>query len=675
MKKPVLVIMAAGMGSRYGGLKQIDPIDEQGNIIMDFSIFDAKRAGFEKVVFIIKKENEADFKEVIGNRIKDVIDAEYAFQDLHNLPEGYEVPVGREKPWGTAHAVLSCMDVVDGPFAVINADDYYGRDAFIKIYDFLSKTEDDDKYRYAMVGYQLENTLTENGHVARGVCSVDENGYLTKVVERTRIERKGEGAAFTEDDGESWVELPKDAIVSMNMWGFTKSFLEETKAGFAAFLEEGLKINPLKCEYFLPTVVSNLLSKEKATVTVLTSNDKWYGVTYKQDKPVVMNAIKGMKDKGIYPQQVWCGIGEALNAFQFDGIAMSAVRYGSGHINDTYLVELRKTDGTDGRVIMQRMNNSIFEEPEQLMENILGVTSFLRERIVENGGNPDRETLNVIPTKEGKAFYVDLEGKYWRSYIFIEDAKGYDQVETIEDFYESAVAFGNFQRLLADYPAETLHETIKGFHDTKARFEVFKKAVADDVCGRVASVEDEINFFLEREEVANVFGDLLAKGEIPLRVTHNDTKLNNVMIDDATRKGICVIDLDTVMPGLAMNDFGDSIRFGASTAAEDEKDLSKVWCDMELFAAYTKGFIEGCAGKLTSKEIGLLPMGAKVMTYECGMRFLTDYLQGDVYFKVHRAGQNLDRARTHIKLIQDMETKWNIMNEIVKKCAVMVLTS
>ena len=667
MQKPVLVIMAAGMGSRYGGLKQIDPIDEHGNIIMDFSIFDAKRAGFEKVVFIIKKENEADFKEVIGDRIKDVIDVEYAFQDLHNLPEGYEVPEGRVKPWGTAHAVLSCIDVIDGPFAVINADDYYGRDAFIKIYDFLSKTEDDDKYRYAMVGYQLENTLTENGHVARGVCSVDENNYLTKVVERTRIERKGDGAAFTEDDGESWVTLPKDTIVSMNMWGFSKSFLQETKAGFAAFLEEGLKTNPLKCEYFLPTVVSNLLSDEKATVTVLTSKDKWFGVTYKEDKQVVMDAIQSMKEQGIYPQEVWCGSGEALSAFQLDGVAMSMERYGSGHINDTYLVRTRKADGTDGRVIMQRMNTNIFTEPEQLMENILGVTSFLRERIIENGGNPDRETLNVIPTKDGKSFFVDSEGKYWRSYIFIEDAMGYDQVENSEDFYQSALAFGNFQRLLADYPAESLHETIKGFHDTKARFEVFKQAVVDDVCGRAASVKEEIDFYLEREDVANVFGDMLTKKEIPLRVTHNDTKLNNVLIDDATRKGVCVIDLDTVMPGLAMNDFGDSIRFGASTAAEDEKDLGKVWCDMELFAVYTKGFIEGCAGKLTAKEIELLPMGAKVMTYECGMRFLTDYLQGDVYFKTHREGHNLDRTRTHIKLIQDMEDKWDTMNEIVRK--------
>ena len=667
MQKPVLVIMAAGMGSRYGGLKQIDPIDDQGHIIMDFSIFDAKRAGFEKVVFVIKKENEADFKEAIGNRIEKVIDVAYAYQDLHNIPEGFEVPEGRVKPWGTAHAVLSAIDLIDGPFVVINADDYYGRDAFHKIFKFLTKNQDDDKYRYAMVGYKLENTLTENGHVARGVCTIDENNFLVKVEERTRIERKGQGAAYTEDDGETWIPVATDSIVSMNLWGFSASFLKEIKNGFAAFLEEGLQKNPMKCEYFLPTVVTNLLNADKATVTVLTSQDKWYGVTYKEDKPVVVNAIKMMKENGVYPEQVWCGRGEALVNFKLKGMVMSAIPYGSGHINDTFLMTLRKDDGSEGRVIMQRMNDAIFTQPEELMENILHVTSYLREVIIQNGGDPERETLNVIQTKDDKPYFIDSEGNYWRCYIFIEDARTYDQVESVEDFYQSAVAFGNFQRLLADYPAETLHETIKGFHDTKARFEVFKKAVADDVCGRAASVQKEIDFYLAHEELANVFGDMLANGEVPLRVTHNDTKLNNVMIDNVTRKGICVIDLDTVMPGLAMNDFGDSIRFGASTAVEDEKDLDKVWCDMELFDAYAKGFIEGCGGKLTAKEIEALPLGAKVMTFECGMRFLTDYLQGDVYFKVHREGHNLDRTRTHIKLIQDMEEKWEVMKAIVKK--------
>lgn len=305
MKKPVLVIMAAGMGSRYGGLKQIDPIDEQGHIIMDFSIFDAKRAGFEKVVFIIKKENEETFREAIGNRVEGLMEVAYVFQDLHNIPQGFEVPEGRVKPWGTAHAVLSCIDEVDGPFAVINADDYYGRDAFQKIYDYLSTHDDDDKYRYTMVGYQLENTLTENGYVSRGVCEMNEKNELVSVTERTRIEKKEEGAAYTEDDGATWIPLPKSSIVSMNMWGFTASFLQEIKNGFPAFLEEGLKVNPMKCEYYLPKVVSDLLAADKATVTVLTSADKWYGVTYKEDKPFVVAAIKNMKETGLYPEKLW----------------------------------------------------------------------------------------------------------------------------------------------------------------------------------------------------------------------------------------------------------------------------------------------------------------------------------------------------------------------------------
>lgn len=305
MNKPVLVIMAAGMGSRYGGLKQIDPVDNEGHIIMDFSMFDAKRAGFEKVVFIIKKENEADFKEAVGDRMAKYMDVSYAFQELTNLPEGYEVPEGRVKPWGTAHAVYSAMDQIDGPFAVINADDYYGREAFELIYNYLSTHEDDDKYRYTMVGYELGKTVTDNGHVARGVCSMNEAGELVGIHERTRIEKRDGGIAFTEDDGETWTSVPAETTVSMNMWGFTNSILKEIKEGFPAFLEEGLKSNPMKCEYFLPTVVSNLLEEDRATVAVLKSADKWYGVTYKEDKPVVVAAIQKMKEEGLYPKHLW----------------------------------------------------------------------------------------------------------------------------------------------------------------------------------------------------------------------------------------------------------------------------------------------------------------------------------------------------------------------------------
>jgi CTP:molybdopterin cytidylyltransferase MocA len=305
-KKPVLVVMAAGMGSRYGGLKQIDPVGSCGEAILDYSVYDAHEAGFETVVIIIKEAIRKDFMETVGARLAQApVEIRYAYQELDALPEGYSVPEGRTKPWGTSHAVLCAKEAVDGaPFAVINADDYYGKDAFKTIYNQLSTAEDDDKYNYCMVGYEVGKTVTEHGSVARGVCSTDENGYLVEVVERTRIEKYDGGIHYTVD-GENWVELPEDTIVSMNMWGFTASFLEEIGKGFAAFLDNALANNPLKGEYFLPTVVQNLLSADQARVKVMTSPDKWYGVTYAADKPVVMAALKEMTAEGKYPDGLW----------------------------------------------------------------------------------------------------------------------------------------------------------------------------------------------------------------------------------------------------------------------------------------------------------------------------------------------------------------------------------
>lgn len=305
MKKPVLVIMAAGMGSRYGGLKQIDPVDADGHIIMDFSIYDAKRAGFEKVVFIIKKAIEKEFKEGIGDRISQYMDVEYAYQELDKLPKGFLVPEGRVKPFGTGHAILSAKDIIDGPFAVINADDYYGVHAFQEIYHYLSANEDDNVYRYAMVGYILSNTLTDNGYVSRGICEMDSEGYLTGITERTHIEKREEGVEYTEDDGASWVSISPDSIASMNLFGFSASMMKELEERFPAFLEKGLQENPMKCEYFLPSVVGELIGEQKATVKVLKSTDRWYGITYKEDKQAVVDAIQKLKDEGIYPQHLW----------------------------------------------------------------------------------------------------------------------------------------------------------------------------------------------------------------------------------------------------------------------------------------------------------------------------------------------------------------------------------
>lgn len=304
-KEPILVIMAAGMGSRFGGLKQIEPISDKGEIILDFSLYGAFMAGFKKAIFVIKRENEEDFRKLIDNGAAKYMEVDYAFQQLNDLPDGYSVPEGREKPWGTAHAVMAARHLADGPIAVINADDYYGPGAFQTIYDFLEGACDGEKYSYCMVGYDIENTLTENGFVSRGVCKTSEQGFLTEITERTKIQWKDGEIVYTEDDGKTWKNLPKGTTVSMNFWGFTSSMMKEMEAGFPAALDKILAENPLKGEYFLPGVVDRLLREGKAEVKVLKSRDRWYGVTYKEDKESVVSALQSMKDKGEYPDKLW----------------------------------------------------------------------------------------------------------------------------------------------------------------------------------------------------------------------------------------------------------------------------------------------------------------------------------------------------------------------------------
>lgn len=332
--------------------------------------------------------------------------------------------------------------------------------------------------------------------------------------------------------------------------------------------------------------------------------------------------------------------------------------HGSGHINHTYLV----TTGEGRKYILQKINTDIFRNTAELMENILNVTAYLKDKILREGGDPERETMTVIPTGEGQSYYTDANGEDWRVYLCIEKITTLDQAERTEDFYESGYAFGRFQAMLADYPAGTLHETIPDFHNTPKRYQDFEKAVEQDVCGRVKSVEKEIDFIKARKDEISVLTDLLERGELPLRITHNDTKLNNILLDEKTHKAVCIVDLDTIMPGLCAYDFGDAIRFGANTAVEDEPDVSKVSLSLELYAAYAQGFLKGCGGRLTPKEIETLPMGAKTITLEQGMRFLTDYLQGDTYYHTTREGQNLDRCRTQLALVADMERKWEKMS-------------
>ena len=360
-------------------------------------------------------------------------------------------------------------------------------------------------------------------------------------------------------------------------------------------------------------------------------------------------------------------VNELLNAFVFEGEFKKSSQLFDGHINNTYIFDFENNGKTD-RYLVQELNTFVFKQPEALMNNVVGVTEYMRKKVLENGGDVKRECLQVFPAKDGKPYYIDGENRFWRCYNFISDAHSYQSVDSAETFYNAAKAFGKFQCILADFPGENLVETIPNFHNTVSRFADFKKAVGDNLSGRANQANDEIEFVLARENDCSVLIDMLNAGKLPLRVTHNDTKLNNVMFDNETNEGICVVDLDTVMPGLSLYDFGDSIRFGANTAAEDEKDISKVSLSLEYFKAYTLGYLSTAGESLTEEEIDNLAFSSKLMTLECGMRFLGDFINGDVYFKTEYPEHNLVRCRTQFALVADMEKKMEQMQKIVNDC-------
>lgn len=344
--------------------------------------------------------------------------------------------------------------------------------------------------------------------------------------------------------------------------------------------------------------------------------------------------------------------------FRFKGKAVKCERYGNGHINKTY----RVICDSGAKYILQQVNTTAFKDPVSLMKNVDMVTRYLRKRV-----SSERETLSLVPTIDGNIYVDDAKSGFWRAYDFIPGSICFERAGHTAVFYESGLAFGRFIDMLSSYPAHTLTETIPAFHDTVSRYRAFKEALSLDVCGRAGTAKKEIDFALSQEPCASLFMDLLKAGDLPLRVTHNDTKLNNVLFDSKTHTALCVIDLDTVMPGLVMNDFGDAIRCGACSGAEDERDLSRVQLDLELYEAFTNGFLEACGNNITKQEVELLPGGAKLMTLECGVRFLTDYLSGDIYFRTERPEHNLGRCRAQFKLLSDMKQKWPQMNRIVER--------
>ena len=360
-------------------------------------------------------------------------------------------------------------------------------------------------------------------------------------------------------------------------------------------------------------------------------------------------------------------LAEVVKHFKIEGKFIEAMPYGSGHINDTYLSQF-STDAGQQKYIHQRINHNIFKQPEQLMENIYRVTDHLRKKILAAGGDADRQCLTLVPATDNQCFYRSDEGNYWRTYLFIDDARTYDLIETPDHLRSAGLAFGRFQQMLADLPGEPLHETIPMFHCTPNRVRLLENSIFKDVCNRAKHVRKEIDFALDRKDEMGLLARMLEQGRLPLRVTHNDTKLNNVMIDNDSGKAICVIDLDTVMLGSALYDFGDMIRTGITTAKEDEKDLSKVMLSMPMFEALARGYCEGAGDFLTQAEIKHLVFAGKLITYTIGVRFLTDYLCGDVYFKVHNPSHNLDRCRNQFKLVEEIEANYETMQKIVDGC-------
>jgi len=701
--KPTLLILAAGLGTRYGGLKQIDPIGPNGEIIIDYSIYDAINAGFGKLVFVIRQYFESAFKKKIGSKLAcrrpgfdNLVETAYVYQEVDAIRRSSPVPRApcderRFKPWGTGHAILVAGDVIHEPFAVINADDYYGPNSFKTMAQFLAK-KDLSGNDYAMVGYTLRDTLSEYGPVSRGLCQCDEQMFLRRVTECRNIESTATGARYFEDDGTERF-LSGNEITSRNLWGFQPSIFHHLKEHFRRFLKE--RGDEKNSELFIPTVVDELVGKEKATVKVLRTNDKCFGVTCRRDAAKAARCIRQLIDQGLYPENLWeqlrnpvrnsrrCksmgqkakisngvkrDIKSIVKHFRICGELTEIRPLPRGHINDTYVLTTKKNPDKIGvRYILQRINHTVFKDPPSVMGNIVRVTEHIRSRMQRIDPGLASRQLTVIASVDDACFHKDSEGNFWRVYNFIEDAVAYDTIESAELAYEAARMFGWFQKMLVDLPGPALHESICDFHNTPKRFETFGAVLKEDTCNRAKNAKPEINFLFDNAAICDVLLNLAGKGKIPIRVTHNDTKVNNVMLDKNTNKGVCVIDLDTVMPGLSIYDFGDMIRTGTTFADEDERNLSKVDVNLPMFEVFVRGFAEQSRHFLTSTEKGHLAFAAKLITFEQFIRFLTDYLAGDVYYKVHREGHNLDRSRTQMKLVQSIIKQEGAMNEVIER--------
>lgn len=665
-----LLVLAAGLGSRYGSLKQIDSIGPSGERIIDYSIYDAQRAGFNKVVYVIRESIKEEFEKLIIKKIHLNLKIETVCQEIGSIPlNGYKVN-GRAKPWGTAHALLTASSVIDEPFIVINADDFYGSESFRIAANYLKSVQNYNNPEYALIGYKLYNTLSDYGSVSRGICQIDKNNNLISVTERTEIKKELKEIKYKDDDN-TWSNLTGDEIVSMNMFILFPSIFSYCKDYFYEFLKHN-SMNS-KAEFFLPAVIDRLVKENKIKVKVLETSGNWFGLTYPEDKFTTTKKVQKLVNEGKYPQKLWKqkipNPGLIARNFSLYGDYLQAKPLGNGHINDTFLITFNQA-GLIVPYIIRRVNSFVFKDPEIVVKNSVNAVNHIKRKLIEHEEKEiSRKVMTFIKTRDNKSYYLDENGDYWCANLYFSGSYTVDIVKTEKQAFEAAKSFGRFQKYLIDADINEYGETIKDFHNLSYRLESFEKALMLDPLGRKEQILKEVDMAEEYRYLSEKMDSMIKNKLIPRRVIHNDTKISNVLLDKSTNKGLAVIDLDTVMPGTILTDFGDMVRTFTNPASEDEKDLSKVDIRLNIFSALAKGYLNEVKEALTQNEADNLVYGAKVIIYEQFIRFLTDYILGDKYYHTSYTCQNLDRAKNQLALLQSAESKSPQMEDIVGNLA------
>lgn len=654
-----LVILAAGHARRFGRLKQVEPVGPDGETLIECSINDACQSGFGRVVLVMQREQEAAIRHAAGAAPDRRIEIASAYQDSP------AVAARQGRPWGTGHAVLCARDCVDGPFGVINADDYYGREAFAALAEFLSRPATEPP-TYCLVGYALADTLPEHGAVSRAICECDSHGRLEAIHEIGGIARRGDGSITSDEVGAARF-LKADACVSMNMWGFDSRVFALLAGEFTTFLRA--HGGSADAEFRLPSAVGSLVGHRRAAVQVVRGAGQWCGLTHAADVEGVRTRLRALHrtsapaahtDAGVEPH-----MRHVLARFGRNDLIRAAPLAG-GHIHRSYRVTIREAAG-DADYVLQRFNTRVFPAPERVTENLVRVTSHVERRLVAEGvGEVSRRVLCPVAADDGRFWVRDAEQQCWRLTRFIPGTVTRETVRSARMAEDCAAAYGRFQRMLADWTGPALHETLPDFHDTPKRFEAFDRARAADACGRAAGVRAEIDAVLARRTRAGALLDLQARGLVPRRIVHNDAKAANVLFDADTMQPLCVIDLDTVMPGLSLYDFGDMVRSMTCAGSEDDADASTIEANPALFEALARGYLAEAGPMLTAAERAHLVAAGQLITLEQAVRFLTDHLAGDAYYAVARPDHNLARCRTQLALLDSLERRAPELSRIVR---------